>query len=338
MNEVLLDVHGIRIEVQCGSAEQRALLLRDYGPFEVADFGGRAPRLKVTAALDAAETGDARAVEVDGLLGDRILLSDSTIAISGAAATSEAAYFKELRSYLTATLISIVQKDFGGVDLHASCVRPPGGDAVVFTGSKKAGKSSMALAMVDHGWTYLANEMTMLWNRDGEIVVATLPQALAIAPGAQAWFAHNAARVQVTRPDVLPETTDQEAIYAFEHGEKTRVERDEVVRAVDQAETYRHPIHTMIFVEPAVTLPEPRVRRISPDEAAIRMLENVEYYLRWGQEPSQPAAVLMERTSALIRQVAATVDAYHLQWCSDHRKNAAAVEQAVGAVERVDAR
>lgn len=336
MNEVLLNVHGIRIRVQCGSAEQRALLLRDYGPFEVGDFEGAAARLTVTAGLEGRAGGDAKAVAVDGLLGDRILLSNTEISISGPSATGEAAYFKELRAYLTATLISIVQKDFGGVDLHASCVRPPGGGAVVFTGSKKAGKSSMALAMVDHGWSYLANEMTMLWSDQGRIVVATLPQALAIAPGAQAWFARNAARVRVATPAVLPDSTDQEDIYAFEHGEKLRVERDEVLHTIDESETYRHPIQTMIFVEPAVLLDEPRLRRISPDEAAIRMLENVEYYLRWGQEPSQPAATLIERTGSLIRQVSASVDAYHLQWCPDHRKNAAAVERAVGGFEQAD--
>lgn len=204
MRAVLLDVHGITISVRCATQAQRELLLRDYGPFEVADLRGATARLEVVVAEHAQGPTDPDTITVDGLLGDRIHLTDDAIVVTGPQASTDSAYFREIRSYLTATLISIVQRDLGGLDLHSSCVRPPGGGAVLFTGAKKAGKSSMALAMVDHGWTYLANEMTMLWRDGAEVVVATLPQAVAIAPGAQAWFANHGTRVRVEAPVSLP--------------------------------------------------------------------------------------------------------------------------------------
>lgn len=325
MTSIQLDVHGIGVVVDLLSDSQVALLLRDYGPFEVPALHD-APRLRVSASSGATPEVPG-AVEVDGLLGDRILLGDRHITIDGPSAHTEEAYFREIRSYLTAAVISVVQQDLAGADLHSSCVRPTDGGAVLLTGAKKAGKSSMALAMVDYGWEYLANEMSMLWREDGAVVVGTLPQAIAIAPAAQAWFASHGSRVRVSAPRSLPSNADHEAMYAFEEGEKTRVERDAIHAGGDSP--FKDRLRAMVLVEPAMQLSSPRLRRLEPGDAAVRLMENVEYYLRWGRGPALPAERLLAQTCDLMLAAAAGAPAFHLQWCPDHRLNAAAVAEAV---------
>lgn len=327
MTTIHLDVHGIAVVVDLPSDSQVGLLRRDYGPFEARTTTGE-PRLRVTASPDTV-TPMSGEVCVDGILGDTIHLGDRHIIVSGASAASDEAYFREIRSYLTAAVISAVQLDLAGLDLHSSCVRPPGGGAVLLTGAKKAGKSSMALAMVDHGWEYLANEMTMLWREEENVVVATLPQAVAIAPAAQSWFAKYGSRVLVPTPHALPDSGDHEALYAFEEGEKTRVERDAIRMPGDFSGPFRDRLQAIILVEPAMQLEAPRLRRLEPGDAAVRLMENVEYYLRWGRGPALPAERLLAQTSALALDAAAAAPAFHLQWCPDHRLNARAVAAAV---------
>ncbi|MCU1640743.1 MAG: hypothetical protein JWN03_1018 [Nocardia sp.] len=335
---VRLDMHGITVHIDAPGAQTRAALMYDYGMFAQPDDAA------VRTASDCSQVGRnctaelrVTVVEEDdaplipgaiaGLLGDTIVVGPGTVEVRGPNVTTRAAYLREIRPYTTASVIGLHRRR-GAANVHASAVRARDG-GVIFAGEKMAGKTSLVLAMVSAGYSYLSNDITLLLpGADGEVEVGGMPQALPMGTGTQQWFAAHVPEFGITAPTTIPEGMGPSELYWYEAGSKQRLGWEQI-SSRDELRL-RTPLRHLVFPEAALDLDHPRVRPMDADEAATRLLQNVDYFLKWALGPQQPFADLVDATARLVERAIAGAAAIQFQWCPDHRRNAAVLAEHVG--------
>jgi HprK-related kinase B len=64
----------------------------------------------------------------------------------------------------------------GYVLLHSSSVVDTGGNSVVFTSESGSGKSTMAVAMLEHGYHYLSNDRTLIKVENDRVIIVGFPR------------------------------------------------------------------------------------------------------------------------------------------------------------------
>jgi hypothetical protein len=99
-------------------------------------------------------------------------------------------------------LISLVTalRWHGLFHLHAGALVAPDGRGILVAGGAGAGKSSLTLALLEAGCTYLGDDAVFLSARGGEVAVLALPRPFHVAPRTAAAFP----RVGALLSDLLP--------------------------------------------------------------------------------------------------------------------------------------
>lgn len=316
---VRLLVHGLTVDVDLANADQRARLKLDYGPF-VVDSADGDPDLRVTAR----HSDRAPVADLLGKLGDAIVLAPGSCTLIGPHAADDEAYLSEIRPYLTSSIIQLLHTTRGVVHLHASAARV-GARATVFIGEKKSGKTSLMLATVAAGARYLSNEITLAIPDPTGPKIGGLPQGVAVATGCMHYFAAAMPEWHIPDPlDVEDTGRGVEELFQLELGEKYVIPR--AVLASDE-DGFEARTGMIVFPEPALQLARPEARQLDEDTAAAMVLQNVDFFLKWGQRLPTDVDRYFEPVRAMIGELAATVPCYHLRWTTDHRANAELIGQ-----------
>ncbi|GEM_PF-1311469 len=71
----------------------------------------------------------------------------------------------------------------GYVLLHSSAVADRHGNGIVFTSESGSGKSTMAVAMLEHGFHYLSNDRVLLKAKDERVTILGVPKKPRLNPG-----------------------------------------------------------------------------------------------------------------------------------------------------------
>jgi hypothetical protein len=326
---LLLDMHGIRVRIEA-PGRLTASLMYDYGMFALPDGASPAP-VDLRVAVVEQDAGSDQPGSFAGVRGDTIRLAAGAVEVRGPQVTTRPAYLKEIRPYITASVIDLLRQR-GGTNVHASAVRARDG-AVVFAGEKMAGKTSLVLAMVAAGYAYLSNDITLLLpGADGAVDVGGWPQALPMAVGTQQWFSAHVPEFGIEAPVGVPDGTTPGELFSLGVDGKQRLGWEQICA---RDGLLRVPLRHLVFPESALDLDKPRVRRLDADEAATRLLQNVDFLLKWNQRPRTPFAELADTTARLVEHALGGAGAIQLQWCADHRLNADAVAEHVGPPMRI---
>jgi hypothetical protein len=76
---------------------------------------------------------------------------------------------------------------FGLIPLHCACL-DAGGEGLLIAGNAGAGKSTLALALLDYGFAFASDEWTYLLARDGEFTLHSLGGPAKLLPDASRFF------------------------------------------------------------------------------------------------------------------------------------------------------
>jgi hypothetical protein len=266
------------------------------------------------------------ATTIIGGLGDHMNAGDGTVSLVGPRVDEDIAYVVELRGYFTASILRKLVERQCFQQVHASVVDSDIG-SVAFAGAKKSGKTSLALLSIATGRTYKSNDISFLRKSTdtGYVEASGLPQALTVGLGAQDWFARNVPRIGLSTTQDRMQPSD---LYLLEIGEKIQLTRDDIAKfaAVDATPTR---LGAIVFPEPNMQRDTARIRRITADEAAIRLAMLAEHHLRWGLQPLISADTYFEQMKLVIEQATAQAETFHMQWCPDHFSNLQVLEREV---------
>jgi len=180
--------------------------------------GGRVPDIWIRAAplsMEEVLSGPSGGDRVAGHYEGRLLVEvkeGRTITVHPQEPVSE----EEIRAYVTSVLLAIALRQRGLHLLHASCVAR-GADAVAFIGESGWGKSTLAEAFFQRGYSVLTDDILAIDMSGGEARVVPGPPYIRLRPGAGAAL--------MPGYDALPQVsslTDQR-LRSLERGEQTEV-------------------------------------------------------------------------------------------------------------------
>ena len=319
---VHFNVYGLTIRFRSTEDEHYRLLTEDYGIFSCEPLDG----WDLDFRVERRPLPTARGGTIVGSLGDHVDIDGSTVSLVGPRVHEDTAYVAELRGYFTASILRMLVARQCFQQVHASVVDGPGG-SVVFAGAKKSGKTSLALLSVATGRTYKSNDISFLRRSEysGAIEAFGLPQAFTVGLGAQDWFARHLPHTGLT---ATQDRMDAEALYQLEIGEKLQLTRRDIqgFASVDATPTR---LAAIVFPEPNMYRDTARIRRLSSDEAAIRLAMLAEHQLRWGLPPLISAEAYLLQMRAVIAQATEQAETFQLQWCPDHSSNLKVLEREV---------
>lgn len=317
------DVYGATVRFSSTERHHYTALLADYEPF-------RSPSpiapVDIDFVVERRALGQPGPHTVVASLGDHLESADGTVRLSGPRVGEDSAYVTELRGYFTAGILRLLVQRQHIQQVHASVIDSPVG-SVVFAGPKKSGKTSLALLTVATGRTYKSNDISFLRVAEGsgQVEAFGLPQSFTVGLGAQDWFARNLPHVGLrTRQEGMAATD----LYLLEIGEKRHLTRQDIEQfaKVDATPTR---LGAVVFPEPNMHRGGARIRKVSADEAAMRLAMLAEIHLRWGLPPTIDAAHYFDQMKEVITRAVEQADCYHLQWCSDHSDNLALLDRTV---------
>jgi len=84
-------------------------------------------------------------------------------------------------------VIGTLGATFGLIPLHCACL-DSGGEGLLIAGNAGAGKSTLALALLDYGFTFASDEWTYLLARDGALTLHSLGAPAKLLPDASRFF------------------------------------------------------------------------------------------------------------------------------------------------------
>lgn len=84
-------------------------------------------------------------------------------------------------------VVGILGATFGLVPLHCACLELDG-EGLLIAGNAGAGKSTLALALVEQGFSFASDEWTYVLARDGELTLHTLGDPAKLLPDAGRFF------------------------------------------------------------------------------------------------------------------------------------------------------
>lgn len=152
---VRLDLLGTRIDVACPDASLRSLVEKLWSPFVIEDGAG-------AATLVSIERGPA----------------DDWVLTDGAGAPT---HHREVWNLMDATrhlVLRAVKVALPGfVPLHAACVARRG-VALLLPGASGAGKTTLTLALLERGWSYLTDDLAPVEIEGG--LVRPFPKPLGV--------------------------------------------------------------------------------------------------------------------------------------------------------------
>jgi hypothetical protein len=92
-------------------------------------------------------------------------------------------------SVIFPVLMSVLAGSLGLVELHASCVAIDG-CSLLLIGSSRSGKSSLALALTQAGFSFVSDDRIFCSLKDHTLCAYGLPRPLKLRPDAPMWFEH----------------------------------------------------------------------------------------------------------------------------------------------------
>ncbi|MFE1958372.1 hypothetical protein [Streptomyces sp. NPDC059479] len=98
-------------------------------------------------------------------------------------------------AYATYTALERARQQQHMLTLHANAAVTPDGRGVLFLGTKGAGKTSVTLVLGERGWTHAGDDLTVLAERDNELLLLPGKPTAAVRP-------RDSARWQAPKPVV----------------------------------------------------------------------------------------------------------------------------------------
>jgi hypothetical protein len=91
------------------------------------------------------------------------------------------------RTVVLPMVLTIVSASVGIAELHCACVSK-NQDGILLAGPSRSGKSTLALALAQNGFSLLSDDRTFCSLDNGEVAVWGLPTRLKLRPEAAVWF------------------------------------------------------------------------------------------------------------------------------------------------------
>jgi hypothetical protein len=91
------------------------------------------------------------------------------------------------RTVIFPMVLTMVSASVGIAELHCACVSKDQ-DGILLAGPSQSGKSTLALALAQNGFSFLSDDRTFCSLDNGEVEVWGLPTRLKLRPEAAAWF------------------------------------------------------------------------------------------------------------------------------------------------------
>ena len=182
--------------VRCAVSTNSAALLAQLSRWPAASTGEPDFRVSVFEIAEADETADFSGMHFRGMKhfvfalfggGDRFVLDLRRRRASGIVSPETAldAEFWNIRFF--PIVIGILGTTFGLVSLHCACLDFDG-EGVLIAGNAGAGKSTLALALLEQGFSFASDEWTYVLSRNNGLTLHTLGSPAKLLPDAARFF------------------------------------------------------------------------------------------------------------------------------------------------------
>lgn len=181
--------------VRCGISTNSPVILTQLSRFMPPAAGGE-PVFRVSV-LELAETGDgASEMHFRGMKhfvfallgpGNRFVLDLKRRHAAGTVSSEAACDGKFWHRTFFPIVLGTLGATIGLIPLHCACL-DSGGEGLLIAGNAGAGKSTLALALVQHGFSFASDEWTYLLAKDGQFTLHSLGSPAKLLPDANRFF------------------------------------------------------------------------------------------------------------------------------------------------------
>ncbi len=305
-----LNVHGIKVKVDCYIKGLIEELKRDYGVF----FTKGEKDFDVEVIVEKLATNVLDREYFITLKGNYCLVRKSKIHFLIINDKDVKFYKGEFRKYFTAVISRNLYEKYNALCFHSATV-DINGKGIVFMGESGSGKTSLALQFFLNDAKYVSNDLTFL-HKEKNVHILGMPQQTNLGHGALAWFYKKS-------PDLFNENYDEaykkyNANQLFEKGNLDKVSID---IADKEATVLWTDCKYIIFPQPNVGANEPVIELLKPETLAIKLLAHIIPPFKYGFQTICDEQKYYETIIELIDKIKRDVKGFNFFWTEDHDMN-----------------
>lgn len=305
-----LNVHGIRMRVDCyikGLVEE---LKKDYGVF----FSDQEENVEIEVIVEKS------AVETLGgeffitLKGNYCLIDNTKIHFILVNDNDAKFYKGEFRKYFTAAISRKLFEKYNALCFHSATVDVDG-KGIVFMGESGSGKTSLVLQFFLGGAKYVSNDLTFLQKKGGEDILG-MPQQINLGHGALAWFYKKAPQMFNKDYDKIYKEYNANQLFAKGNFEKVSVDiADKDVIALSSNCKY------IIFPQPNIGAKEPIIELLNPETLAIKLVSHIIPPFKYGFQTLRLEHGYYKEITDLADYIKKNVKGFNFFWTENHDMN-----------------